>query len=301
MRRLVFALLVIAGCTAQPALAELQVFACEPQWAALAHQIGGADVDIYQATTAYQDPHHIEARPSLLAQARQADILVCTGAGLEIGWLPLLLRRTGNPRIQQGEPGYFAAAMQVQLLQIPKHVDRSMGDVHPYGNPHVHLDPYRLLTIAEALTNRLATIDPENAADYRARFEEFKTHWKQAIARWEERAAPLKGARAVVHHKGWIYLFDWLGIQEVGTLEPIPGIPPTASHLAELARRFRDNPPDMIVRAPYNSSEASEWLAQRTGAPAVELPFTVGGAPGADDLFGLFDVTIDRLLAALEQ
>lgn len=300
MKTLLFAVATIATLTAQPALAELQVFACEPQWAALAHQIGGDDVDVYQATTAYQDPHHVEARPSLIAQARQADILVCTGASLEIGWLPLLLRRTGNPSIQEGAPGHFEAAMQVERLQIPKNVDRSMGDVHPYGNPHVHLDPSRLLEIAKALGARFATIDPDHAADYKARLEQFTQRWKQAIARWEERAEPLRGARAVVHHKAWVYLFDWLGIQRVGALEPIPGLPPTASHLAELARQFEGNPPDMIVRAPYKSKQASAWLARRTGAPMVELPFTVGGAEGADTLFGLFDVTMDRLLAALQ-
>lgn len=292
-------LLLLSLLFAQPAVAQLQVFACEPEWAALAEEIGGDDVEIYTATTAFQDPHHIEARPSLIAQARQADLLVCSGAELEIGWLPLLLRSSGNSRITSGEPGYFEAAMQVERLQIPAQVNRTMGDVHPSGNPHVHLDPRRLLSIAEALTARLATIDPENAADYRARFENFEFRWKEAIARWEERAAPLKGARAVVHHKNWAYLFDWLGVERVAELEPKPGLPPTASHLAELNSELADNPPDMIVRAAYNSSDASEWLAERTGAPAVELPYTVGGADSTEDLFGLFEVTLDRILAAL--
>ncbi len=292
---------VLGLLAAQCAAAELQVFACEPEWAALAQQLGGEDVEVYTATTAFQDPHRIEARPSLIAQTRQADLMVCSGAELEIGWLPLLLRQSGNGRIQIGQPGYFEAAAQVERLEIPERVDRSMGDIHPSGNPHVHLDPRRLLTIAEELTDRMQALDPEQADEYRARLEGFKSQWIQAIAHWEARAAPLEGVPVVVHHRTWAYLFDWLGLETAGELEPKPGIPPTAAHLAELQSRLEEQPAAMVIRSAYESEQASQWLSENAGIPAVMLPYTVGGSEAADDLYGLFADTIDRLLNALSK
>jgi zinc/manganese transport system substrate-binding protein len=295
-------LMMIAGLlllATRPATADLQIFACEPEWAALAQQLGGERVSVYTATTAFQDPHRIEARPSLIAQARLADLLVCSGAELEIGWLPLLLRQSGNGAIQRGEPGYFEAAMQVARLEIPTRVDRSLGDIHPSGNPHVHLDPRRLLKIAAALSERMQILDPELAAEYRARFKDFKSRWTRAIAHWERQATPLRGVPVVVHHRTWVYLFDWLGIEQVGELEPKPGIPPTATHLAALQARLKTEPARMVIRSAYESEQASEFLSERTGIPAVVLPYTVGGSAAADDLLGLFADTIDRLLEAL--
>jgi zinc/manganese transport system substrate-binding protein len=246
-----------------------------------------------------QDPHRIEARPSLIAQARVADLVVCSGAELEIGWLPLLLRQSGNANIQRGETGYFEAAAQVQRLEIPSRIDRSMGDIHPSGNPHVHLDPRRLLTIASRLSDRMQTLDPESAGTYRAHLADFEARWAQAIARWEKQAAPLEGVPVVVHHRTWIYLFDWLGIQQLAELEPKPGIPPTAAHLAELQSLLKAKPAAMVIRSAYESEQASQWLSEHAGVPAVVLPYTVGGSEAADDLPGLFADTINRLLNAL--
>ena len=284
----------------QPAAAALNVFACEPEWAALAQELGGDRVNAVSATTALQDPHRIEARPSLIARVRNADLVVCTGSELEIGWLPILLMQSGNARVQAGRPGNFEAAQYVARLEIPKVLDRAMGDIHPGGNPHIQTDPHNLARVAEALIARLAQVDAPNAEFYRSRGKAFLERWQAAIVRWEKQAAPLKGLPVVVHHKAWSYLEAWLGLREIGTLEPQPGVPPTPSHLAELVEGMRRDPAKFIIYSAYNDPKAAGFLAQRSGVPAVLLPFTVGGTVGARDLFSLFDDTLARLLAAAQ-
>ena len=280
-----------------PAAAALNIFACEPEWGALARELGGDKASIYVATTALQDPHRIEARPSLIARARTADLVVCTGAELEIGWMPLVQRQSGNARIQAGQPGYFEAASQLVLIEIPQRVDRSMGDVHAAGNPHVHLDPSNIARVAAALAERMAQLDPGDAAQYRARARAFLERWQQASARWKKEGAPLKGMPIVVYHKDMTYLIRWLGLREVGALEPKPGVPPTASHLSELLTRLGRDPAQAVVRAAYADPRAAQWLSERAKIPALMLPFTVGGSERAKDLYGLFDDTLSRLLA----
>jgi len=280
-----------------PAAAALNIFACEPEWGALARELGGDKASIYVATTALQDPHRIEARPSLIARARTADLVVCTGAELEIGWMPLVQRQSGNARIQAGQPGYFEAASQLVLIEIPQRVDRSMGDVHAAGNPHVHLDPSNIARVAAALAERMAQLDPGDAAQYRARARAFLERWQQASARWKKEGAPLKGMPIVVYHKDMTYLIRWLGLREVGALEPKPGVPPTASHLSELLTNLGRDPAKAVVRAAYADPRAAQWLSERAKIPALMLPFTVGGSARAKDLYGLFDDTLSRLLA----
>jgi len=297
MRTLVFSVLMSFSLVA-PAQAALRVLACEPEWAALTRELAGDLAEVDSATTALQDPHRIEARPSLLAKARRADLLVCTGAELEAGWLPLLQREAGNGRIQSGQPGYFEASAQVPLLERPAQLDRAQGDLHAAGNPHVQLDPHRVARIAEALAQRLAQLDAANAARYGERNADFQARWQAASARWQTQGARLEGMPVVVHHKSFSYLADWLGLAVVGDLEPKPGVEPSAAHLANLLSALETSPARLILRAAYQSAQPSEWLSQKAGIPAVELPYTVGGAPGADDLFGLFEVTLARLLAA---
>ena len=280
-----------------PTAAALNIFACEPEWGALARELGGDKASIYVATTALQDPHRIEARPSLIARARTADLVVCTGAELEIGWMPLVQRQSGNARIQAGQPGYFEAAGQLVLIEIPQRVDRSMGDVHAAGNPHVHLDPSNIARVAAALAERMAQLDPGDAAQYRARARAFLERWQQASARWKKEGAPLKGMPIVVYHKDMTYLIRWLGLREVGALEPKPGVPPTASHLSELLTNLGRDPAKAVVRAAYADPRAAQWLSERAKIPALMLPFTVGGSERAKDLYGLFDDTLSRLLA----
>ena len=285
---------------ALPASAALNVFACEPEWGALAQELGGDKVSIYSATTALQDPHRIEARPSLIARIRSADLLICSGSELEIGWIPLLLTQSGNPRIQLGSPGYFEASQYVVKLEIPKVLDRALGDLHPGGNPHVHTDPRNIAKIAAVLMERMAQLDPANADSYRSRGKSFLERWQAAIARWEQQTAPLKGVPMVVYHRDFSYFINWTGMREAGSLEPKPGIPPTPSHLAELIDQMKRAPAKVIVYSPYSNPQAAEFLSSRANIPAVMMPFTVGGTDRAKDLFGLFDDTIARLLGAVK-
>ncbi len=250
------------------------------------------------ATTALQDPHRIEARPSLIARARNADLLVCTGAELEIGWLPVLLQQSGNAKIQPGQAGNFAAADVVRKLDVPAQVDRSQGDVHAAGNPHIQTDPRNIARVATALTARLQLLDAGNAGAYADRAKDFQQRWQQAISRWAAKAAPLQGLPVVSQHKAFSYLYDWLGMKEVAVLEPKPGVEPSVSHLQQVLASLKTQPARVVVYAAYQDARPSEWLQKNAGIPAVRLPFTVGGNQGAKDLFGLFDDTLDRLLAA---
>jgi zinc/manganese transport system substrate-binding protein len=279
------------------AYAALNVLACEPEWGSLAKELGGDQVNVYTAITAMQDPHRVEARPSLMARARNADLMVCTGAQLEIGWVPLLQTQSGNAKIQSGQPGYFEAARAVSLIEQPSSVDRSQGDVHPAGNPHLHLDPRNIAKVASALAQRMASIDGAQAPYYQAREKDFAQRWAQASAKWLEQGAPLKGTPVVVYHKDLSYLLNWLGMREVGTLEPKPGLPPSTAHLAELLEALKRSPARAVVRSAYNDPRPAEWLAERAKIPAVVVPYTVGGTERAKDLFGLYDDTIARLLA----
>ncbi len=283
---------------ALPAHAAVRVFACEPEWGALAQELGGDRVDVTVATTALQDPHQIQAKPSLIARARNADLVVCTGAELEIGWLPLLLQQSGNARLQPGQPGNFAAADVVRKLDVPTQLDRSQGDVHAAGNPHIQTDPRNIARVAVALAARLRKVDPANAAVYAKREADFSQRWQAAIDRWTAQAAPLKGAAVVSQHKAFVYLYDWLGLKEVAVLEPKPGVEPSASHLQSVLATLKGNPARMVLYAAYQDPRPSLWLTANGGVPAVKLPFTVGGSDAAKDLFGLFDDTLARLLAA---
>ncbi len=292
-----FVFCILALVFSQSAVAH-RIVACEPEWAALARELGGDMNTVQSATTGLQDPHHIEARPSLIAMVRNADLLICTGLGVEGGWLPILLANSGNPKIQRGQPGYFEAGDYVQKLDMPTSLDRAQGDVHALGNHHIQNDPHNVQLIANALAKRLAEINPLNAAHYEARHTAFSARWSEAIKRWEKQAAPLRGIGIVEHHKAWTYLCHWLGMREIATLEPKPGIEPTVGHLQEVLETLRHNPADVIVPAPYHNPRAANWLAERLKIPVVVLPTTVGGTEQAKDLFSLFDDTIQRLLAA---
>ena len=301
MKAILRAIAVLSfASVALPAAAALNVFACEPEWSALAQELGGDKVSVYSATTALQDPHRIEARPSLIARIRSADLLVCSGSELEIGWLPVLLTQSGNSRIQLGTPGYLEASQYVAKLEIPKVVDRALGDIHPGGNPHIHTDPRNISKVAAVLEERLAQLDPANAGTYHSRAKAFLDRWQAASARWEKEAAPLKGVPIVVHHKAFSYFINWTGMREVASLEPKPGIPPTPSHLAELLDQMKSQPAKVIVYSSYNSPQAAQFLSERSKIPTVMLPFTVGGTEKAKDLFGLFDDMIGRLLGAMK-
>ena len=292
------ALALLLITLALPSQAAVRVLATTADWGALTKELGGDRVDVYTATTAMQDVHRVEAKPSLVARARTADLLVSNGAELEVGWLPVLLQESGNPKIQRGAPGYFEATSAITLIEVPMKLDRAMGDIHPYGNPHIQLDPRNVAAVAKALTAKLSAVDPAGADYYASRGADFGKRWNEAIARWQARAAPLKDVPLVIMHRDQAYLCRWLGLRELAAIEPKPGVPPSAGYLGQLVTKLAATPPKMILINAYNDPKAAKWLAERVHAPVVVLPYSVGGSPVAKDLFGLFDDTIDKLLGA---
>lgn len=276
----------------QASHAQLNVFACEPEWAALVKSLGGNAVKVYSATTAQQDPHHIQARPSLIAKTRQADLLVCTGAELETGWLPLLLQKSGNAAVQVGQIGHFMAADVVTLLEKPLVLDRSLGDIHAAGNPHLHVDPERILIVAHALSSRLEILDAENSSQYQKNLQDFTDHWRQMMTQWQQRTQTLRGKRIAVMHNSWVYLEGWLGLERVVVLEPKPGIAPSSQHLSKVLVQMRSNPVDMIVYADYKNTRSARWLSEKTQVPMVGLPFSPASNENLTQWF-------ERLLASL--
>jgi zinc/manganese transport system substrate-binding protein len=292
------ALLLGASLLASSAHAALNVLACEPEWEALTRELGGDKVKVSSATNGLQDPHRIEARPGLIARTRNADLLVCTGLELEAGWLPVLVQQSGNAKIAPGQPGNFEAGAFVPRLDVPGKLDRSEGDVHAAGNPHIQQNPHNIALVAAALSKRLAQVDPASAAYYQARNADFSARWNAAMLKWEKQAAPLRNVAVVEHHKNMEYLLNWLGMRQVGTLEAKPGVEPGAAHLGELLAQLQRQPAKMVLRAGYQDARASQWLSERARIPAVQVPFTVGGDDQVKDLFSLFDVTVQRLLEA---
>lgn len=255
--------------------ASISVFACEPEWAALTVELLGDSRGVYSATSALQDPHHVQARPSLIAKARAADLLICTGAGLEEGWLPLLLRKSANKRIQVGEPGYFMATEHVPLLDKHSNVDRSMGDVHGMGNPHIQLDPDNMVRVARALAQTLMGLMPERAEAIDGRAKDFVRQIQEAQQRWLPLRQALQDKNMIVHHDSWVYLTQWLQMHKVATLEPKPGVAPSTAHLASLLDVVTHNKADIIIHSAYQDNRAAQWLANRASLPVVSLNSSV--------------------------
>ena len=256
------------------AQATLNVFACEPEWGDLTRSLM-PEADITVATTAWQDPHYVEARPSLIAAVRRADLVVCSGASLEVGWLPALLQKSANRAVQKGEPGLFYATEQVTLHQPHDHVDRSMGDVHPEGDPHVHLDPDAVPVITEALARRMQQLAPDRAASIQRAYLSWRVNWNLQRDQWQQAAQPLEGLQLVVQHTSFDYLLRWLGVEAVIDLEPKPGLPPSASHLSKVLGHDRLADAEGILVASYQDDRPARWLSEQSGLPVLALPATV--------------------------
>lgn len=282
-----------AATISTPAMA-LDIFACEPEWKAFL-EAHAPDATIYSATTAKQDPHYVQARPSLIAKMRQADLAMCSGAELEVGWLPMLQARSSNAAVQNGTPTMIYAADFVRMLDTHDHVDRSQGDIHAHGNPHVQFAANDMIPLSLAMTERLKMIDPDNAQSYQFQGMKFRAHWRNKLNEWNEKAAPLKGKQIVGYHETYRYLYDWLEMEQIADLEPKPGISPTTSHLQSLTK-LNPGSFDAIVYSPHQDQRPANWLQQRTGKPVIELPLTV---IDGETLDVMYDKVIDDLLKAL--
>ena len=291
---------LVLTLTTSAAHADLKIFATVPEWGALAETLGGDKVQVYTATTGLQDPHRIQARPSLIAKARNANLLIATGAGLEVGWLPMVQREASNAGIMPGQPGFIEAANYVRMLDVPTVVDRTMGDVHAEGNPHIQTDPRNLLPIARAVSARMGQLDPDNAAYYQNKLEAFNQSWQTNLQRWQKQGVPLRGMKVWYQHDGYPYMNAWLGLSQVGVLEPRPGVEPSSRQLAEILQRQQSAQGRMVIASAYTNDAPSRWLGEKANIPVVVLPFTVGGNEQAKTLTALYDDTLQRLLAALK-
>ena len=275
--------------------AAFTVFACEPEWAALT-RVMLPDARVHVATHSLQDPHHIEARPALIAQLRQADMAVCTGASLEAGWLPKLLQRSGNARVQDV---LFASDHVNMIDPQPGAIGTPWaGDVHAEGNPHVHLDPRNLLLVANALAARLQVQIPAQKAAIEQRRAAFETRWKSQMTQWQQRAMPLRGRQVAAQHTTFGYLWDWLGIQQTADLEPKPGMSPTPGHLQRLLAGLQAKPPMAVVVAGYQDPRPGKWLTGQLGSsvPLLVLPATVSEDADAAGLVLWIDNMLNSLL-----
>jgi zinc/manganese transport system substrate-binding protein len=294
----------VVFCLAATSAQAQNVFACEPEWAALTRVLL-PEAKLFVATHARQDPHHIEARPALIAQLRLADVAVCTGAELEAGWLPTLQQRAGNPKVQDGSPGMFYAADHVVLIDPQPGAVGSpfSGDVHAAGNPHLHTDPHRILVASQALSEQLQKLQPALKQAIAKRQADFEAAWKARIAQWERRAAPLRGREVVAQHSGYGYLWRWLGIKQVADLEPQPGMAPTPGHLQRLLTQLRPKPPVAVVVSSYQDPRSARWLVGQLGGnlPLLVLPATVMDASSPDALGLWFDQLLDELLKTVER
>ena len=300
---MILALLVGFGIGVAPASAKtLSVMTSTEDLASLAREVGGDRVQVESIARGYQDPHFVEAKPSFLLKLQKADMLVLVGLQLEIGWLPPLITQSRNPRIQVGAPGYLDASTVAEILDKPTGpVTRAMGDVHPLGNPHYWLDPQNGRRIAQAIQQKLAELNHDDAPYFAQRFQDFDRRLQEAEKRWAQEMAPLKGMEAITYHNSWPNFANRFGIQVVGFVEPKPGIPPSPSHTLEVIKQIKQDNIKLILVEPYFDLKTPKAIGNQTGAQVLVLLPSVGGVPEVKNYFQLFDYNLRLLKTALNK
>jgi zinc/manganese transport system substrate-binding protein len=297
---LVLALLSPAILKVNYSHAGLNVVTTTSDLASIAKEVGGSLIKVHPLIKGYQDPHHIQAKPSYMVKMNRADLLIYQGMELEIGWLPTLIQGARNPDISWGQPGNLDASIGVAKLEVPVgEIDRSMGDIHPEGNPHFHLDPENGFIIALSIFNKLSELDPENISNYKSNLDRFNKKLKEKINQWKEQMRDYVGIKLVTYHKLWSYFFKRFDLSILDTIEAKPGVPPSAKHLARLTKQMQRQKIRLIVQATYYSSEFSGLVAKRTGGVVLTLPAFVGGTPEAKDYFSLFDTIIKKIIKVI--
>ena len=282
--------------------AKVRVVSSLPDLAAIAEEIGGDKVEVKSLSKGYQDPHFVDAKPSLILSLNRADLLLYTGLDLEIGWLPPLVTGARNSKILTGNIGNLDCSTLIpNILEMPTtKVDRSMGDIHPGGNPHYMRDPRNGIAVAKGIADRLKEIDPENASYYDEHLKDFVPRLTAKIKEWDEKLAPYKGTEIVTYHKSWVYFSDWAGFQEVGFVEPKPGIPPSPSHVADLIRKIQGMNVKLVIAESFYPQNTPALIAQKAGASFLTLPASVGGGDGINTYSDLFDVIVGEISSKLE-
>ncbi|CCQ91253.1 ABC-type metal ion ABC transporter, periplasmic component [Nitrospina gracilis 3/211] len=293
------ALLLLLG--AVPGYAAMKVVTTTEDIASLVREVGGNHVVAASLTRGYQDPHFVQAKPSLMVTLHDADLLIYQGLDLEVGWLPLLIQGARNSKIRFGEPGLLDMSLAVDPIQIPTGpVDRSMGDVHPFGNPHYTLDPENIKPMVFLLADHLAKLDPEHESEFESNRDRFMERFQEKLKQWKRIMEPVKGARLVTYHRTWDYFLQRFGIESIGTVEVKPGVQPTPVHLAQLAEKMNSQKVTIILQASYYRLRFSELLAGKTGARILSLPPGVGGVPEARTTIDFFDFLVHQIYGALQ-
>ena len=287
-------LLIALLLFATPAFAKVKVVATLPWIGSVANEIGKGQVEVTTLVKPNQDPHMVEARPSMILATRNADILMYNGLDLEIGYLPVLIESSRNPNIQPGKPGNFDGSHFVTVLEKPVSVDRSMGDVHPLGNPHYHYSPARILSVAEGMAGALSVLDPSHSDAYKANLSAFREKVRQKQKGWSSLST--KGRQFIAYHKLFEYLAADFGFTITAYVEPKPGIPPSASYIEHLIETIRKSRPNGILTTPIYGRKEVDFLAEKTGVRGIILPHDVGATPGANDWFSFMDQTLSELV-----
>jgi len=281
---------------------KLNVITATTDLAALAQEVGGDKIDVESIAKGYQDPHFVEAKPSFLLKLRHADLLVVVGLDLEIGWLPPLITQSGNPKIQPASSGYLDASQFAEILEKPEGpVSRAMGDVHPLGNPHYWLDPDNGRRIAKGISNRLAEMDPSDAAYFQQRFQDFDKRLTAAEQNWDAQMKTYRGRKIVTYHKSWPNFAKHFGLDVVGYIEPRPGIPPTPGHTIDLIQQMKRDNVKVIMVEPYFDLKTPNNIASATGGRVLVMLPSVGGEKEVTDYFKLFDYDIALLKKAFDE
>ena len=292
MKKAVFVLIALfLWCT--PAAAKLNVVATLPWIGSVTEAIGKDRINVTVLVKPSQDPHQIEAKPSMILAARNADLLIYNGLDLEIGYVPLLIESSRNQKIQPGHPGNLDCSQFIDVIERHQAVDRSMGDVHPLGNPHYHMSPANMARIVRGITRTLSELDPANSAFYAANLKSFEDRLKEKQKQWS--LIPVRGKRFVAYHKYFEYMAKEFGFELIGYVEEKPGIPPSAGYLERLVESMKRTKPDGILVTPYYGRREVEALSRMTGVKMIIVPHDVGSVPGATDWFSLMDTALQAL------
>lgn len=270
-------------------MAHLNIAVSYPYIGAITKAIGQDHVNTIVLAQGNWDPHFVVPRPSLISKLRSADALIMSGGQLEIGWLPPLLRRANNRKVQPNAKGFLNLSHYVEMIQKPSSVDRAQGDVHPDGNPHFHLDPENITLLAQTIAGFLIAIDGEHKAIYEANYEAFEKEWKRHVAQWKTKMTPLKGMKVIQYHDNLAYFNKAYGLVNIGTIEPLPGIPPSSRHSMELINLIKTEKPGYILHDVYHSTKTAEYISSKTGVKVVRMPHDIGALDSVTSLIGLFD------------
>ena len=276
--------------------AKLRVVVSYNYIADIVKRIGGEEVVVTPLSKGYKDPHYITPRPSFIAKMRKADLLIINGGQLEIGWIPPILKKANNPRINPGNRGFLDLFSFIDGIDIPKEISRAHGDVHPDGNPHFHLDPENILIVSKAIRDKLIDLNLSGKEVFTKRYKEFSEMWEKKMGEWKSALEKFSGKNVVQYHKNFDYFLKRFNMEQLGTLEPVPGIPPTTRHILEMIELINSKGAEFIIHDVYHMKKPSRFVNRKTGVKLVVLPHDVGAVDEVTDVVSLFDEIVRRLL-----